>query len=483
MSHSFSMGARMGDRAFSRRSESTANVAIAATTPLMHTKIPAKASSFNAKRGHSDTLPLTDSPPVLPGRGPDTTPAMSPSKASKFRAAETGKGDLLPTSVTPRARAATSSGVSARWTSSRRRATADRVQNPSILRSRRRSIQVESDHTSALDTINVQHTRHVMDGWDDCKPATKIHYRRDISIPKLVLTMRPGTFIQVFVVMIVTYLVFDAYRQAVLATGKLEQYKSEESLMMLHLHRIEEHSIHLHENLSRLSEGTLESPDGARHTAGSSESVGVDSELLHRQTQQLRQMEEELSHEVKALQSNIKQSSRASIVRTYGEGPVQVLLDLDFGDQRDDIGGSRIAILLWYDTPYSSWTWLQQIRSGLWNGSIFQLDKGGWINAQPPASGAAVSKLEFMEKSSKTHEAWTVGLSENADGGFGMFINLKDNSEEHKNDACVGKVIDGFDALQRLVDVSRSYTDRKFTVKIKEATASHLTRAQTSGLI
>jgi hypothetical protein len=63
-----------------------------------------------------------------------------------------------------------------------------------------------------------------------------------------------------------------------------------------------------------------------------------------------------------------------------------------------------------------------------------------------------------------------------------MFINLKDNTDYHTNDVCIGKVIDGFDALQRLVDVSRNQVDNGLPVSIKGATATHLTRTHT-GLI
>ena len=52
-----------------------------------------------------------------------------------------------------------------------------------------------------------------------------------------------------------------------------------------------------------------------------------------------------------------------------------------------------------------------------------------------------------------------------------MYINLQDNSNLHKHETCVGKIIDGFDALQRLLEAVRGEQDA--SIAIRKATAMH----------
>lgn len=57
-----------------------------------------------------------------------------------------------------------------------------------------------------------------------------------------------------------------------------------------------------------------------------------------------------------------------------------------------------------------------------------------------------------------------------------MFINLADNYEEHKHETCVGKIIDGFDTLQRLLETATltGTGNVVFTnLSVKTVTATH----------
>ena len=253
----------------------------------------------------------------------------------------------------------------------------------------------------------------------------------------------------------------------------LWQFKEEESLLLLHLQKIEQQSIQLHENLNRLAKA---GPDAKSQdsTKGADSSDAVDFELIHKQTQQLYQMEEELNNEVKTLQTRIQQSARSHIVQEFGEGPVQVILDLHF----DKEGPSRISILLWHDTPHAAWTWLEQVGRHVWDGADFKWQEAHVIDAGPRKQDPLGGKIEFVEQGQHSHEAWTVGLKEDDGGALGMYINLQDNKNYHKSEVCVGKVIDGFDALQRLLEVSRSKSNEKTTIQIKSATAMHVTKRE-----
>ena len=290
------------------------------------------------------------------------------------------------------------------------------------------------------------------------------------------LGMKLGHFLQILIVLSVTVLVWESHHKALFAAQQLAQFKEEESLLLLHLQKIEQQSIQLHENLNRLAKAGGGGGNG-RNGGGGDSADAVDFDLIRKQTQQLHQMEEELNHEVRTLQARIQQSARSHIIQEFGEGPVQIVLDLDFG--LDNQGPSRISILLWHDTPHAAWTWLEQIGRHVWDGADFSWQQAHVIDAIPKRQDPVGGKIEFIEQTQHRHEAWTVGLKENDEtGGLAMYINLQDNNHFNKLDTCVGKVIDGFDALQRLLEVSRSRSYEKTPIQIKTASALHVTKRE-----
>ena len=333
--------------------------------------------------------------------------------------------------------------------------------------------------------------------------------------------LKLGNFFQLIIVLSILILVWESHHKAKFAAEQLIQFKDEENLLLLHLQQIERQSIAVHENLSRLAtsranEGNSNSNslvqeehshqdpaievakavNGADAAAAASGSVDI--ELIQKQIQQLYQMEEELNHELRSLETRIQTSARNHIIQEFGEGPVQVVLDLDFGDdpnvqqqgavhggsKKSKASANRIAILLWHDTPHAAWTWLEQIGRHVWDGADFTWQQAHVIDAAPRKHDPLGNKIEFIEQAQHGHEAWTVGLrnndpSTNGSNGLGMFINLQDNTHHHRHETCVGKVIDGFDALQRLLEVSRNRSyDQKTSIKIKSASAMHVTKRE-----
>jgi cyclophilin family peptidyl-prolyl cis-trans isomerase len=293
-----------------------------------------------------------------------------------------------------------------------------------------------------------------------------------------VLRLKLGHLLQVGIVIAVSVLVWESHHKAMFAAEQLQTFKQEESLLLLHLQKIEKHSLSLHENLTRLAKSGVTREKGG----GDSADGGVDFDLIQKQTQQLYQMDEELGREVKSLQERIQQSARSHIIQAFGEGPVQVVLELDFqGLVKLDAGSSRISILLWHDTPHAAWTWLDQITKHIWDGADFAWNEAHVIDAVPHQhqhDPAVSNKIEFVEQGQHSHEPWTVGLKELEDTGtLGMYINLQDNTQYHRHEVCVGKVMEGFDALQKLLEVSRGGgQDGKQhpTIRIKTATAMHV---------
>lgn len=307
-------------------------------------------------------------------------------------------------------------------------------------------------------------------------------------------------WVQILIAIAATGLIWHSYHRTQTIHTRLERFSDKESMSLLHLKTVEQQLVHLHENIVRLNDAAsnvVANNSGQSHSSVSRKDA-VDADLIRVQTQQLHQMEEELDHELRALQSKIQHVARSSIVTTYGEGPVQVILELDFMDpdvraalpEGSNPNHNTISILLWHDVPHAAWTWLHQIREGMWNKARFSLGKGSLsIDAIPleeyhrrESDIDDNTSLKFTEKSKKTHEPWTVGLTQ-TEYGTGMFINLQDNSALRSHDVCVGKVIDGFDALQLLVDVSRRLEGTTTSVAIKNASGAHLTRGQTQGVM
>lgn len=289
--------------------------------------------------------------------------------------------------------------------------------------------------------------------------------------------LKLGHILQVVIVVAVTALVWESHHKALFAASQISLYQDEQSLLLLHLQKLEQQSIQLHENLSRLAQSGVRTADAPDKKSGGG--GNVDFDLIHKQTQQLYQMEDELNQEVHTLQNKIQQSARNHIVAEYGEGPVQVVLDLDFGDvQKKQDGPTRISILLWHDTPHAAWTWLEQIGRNVWAGAKFDWKHGHIIDATPNALDPLGGKVEFLEQSHHSHEAWSVGLRETDEGKMTMYINLQDNSAVHRHETCVGKVIDGFDALQRLLEASRNDTDGNTVITVKSVFATHVTKKE-----
>jgi cyclophilin family peptidyl-prolyl cis-trans isomerase len=316
--------------------------------------------------------------------------------------------------------------------------------------------------------------------------------------------------LQTAVFLLVSFLIYDSHHKANLIATRLKDFKSEEAMLFLHLHRIEQQSIQLHEAMQRL-DTSHEEEDGSDNKKGEINGANVnegeylndsrharhnhlgtpniDSALIQKQTQQLMQMEEELSHEVRTLQTRIQHSAVRSIVHEYGEGPVQVIWEVVV-----DGVTSKISILLWHDTPHAAWTWLEQISRKLWDGAEIHLENNRIMNVGSVHKEVIdESRLDFIERSQQRHEAWTVGLAEPAlgsgAGGLQVFINLQDNSDFSKHNVCVGKVFDGFDVLHKLVEQSRQIQEAANGVQvpspitIRTARASHLTNRETKGLI
>lgn len=348
----------------------------------------------------------------------------------------------------------------------------------------------------------------------------------------LALFALSGVAFQCLVLFVIMVLVVWLRFQAAFTTDTLLRLREEKSLGLLKLHRLEDHSLHLHElirnRLLRMNGVGKEwsiSNDPFAATVHDQHKDHEEEELLLLQHRQLVEMSSELKRHasVTALQETIQQTAVEEIIETYGEGPVRVVIEFDFDQRNDDADrqgrtvvvntnkSTSISILLWPDAPHAAWTWLKEIHDNIWDNANLHLDaKSTMLQflSSTTLNDYHNHHLEFVEHHPNQersnpdvhHGPWTVGLRESiieedqqlrqlasdsrkekkqkrtTNSRLEMFINLADNYEEHKHETCVGKIIDGFDTLQRLLETATltGTGNVVFTnLSVKTVTATH----------
>ncbi|KAL7581710.1 hypothetical protein ACA910_022251 [Epithemia clementina (nom. ined.)] len=484
-----------------------------------------------------------DSAPVLPNRAPDAATSVAPTIASSnlrrtrssvYRAAEGGRQDVLPvTSALPpksplRARTRSTSSFSSRpYASFSGAISADQLlRSPSkSLRSRRRS-SARIDRTATNDAASCMSDDHSVEfslfehEEEPSSPKVPVYADDNVTgdgeesigankklskppskefLPMLsyydnnmLLNMKPPQFFTLILLLLITCFVAGSYRQVLAATGQIEQVRLGESTLLVHLHKIEQQALQLAENLKHISErndGVLPPSEADQNSAE------VDNDLLRVQVEKLRDMEAELDHEVRSLRKTIQQSARQEMTKSYGQGAIQVFLEIEPLVHNRPSGGpddegsfydrrNALSIRLWYDTPHTVWTFLQQIQNGAWNGALFSIQHGRALVAEPDYNNnnnkggsrrALQPSLDFVEPSERGHERYTVTLTDTS-----FAINLQDNKKLYKQEACVGIIFEGFDVLHNIVKDSAKSQN---SIRIKTARASHMTRAESAGLI
>ncbi len=317
-----------------------------------------------------------------------------------------------------------------------------------------------------------------------------------------------GVCMQLLLLLGIALLVVWSRTEAAFATDTLLRLKESESMGLLKLHRLESHSMHIHEQMRhRILRESNRNKDFDYLLDGEDldEAIGPEDDPLMNQYEHLVTMSADLHKhaDITTLQRTIQETAVDEIISTFGEGPVKVVVELDFGDKtttekRDTrrinnmVKGTYISIILWPDTPHAAWTWLEQIRRSIWDGSFLKLNPTSTLLQVGPTKHDPKDRghLEFVESHSLEeksnpdmhHGAWTIGLRETISedhkkSHLEMFINLADNREELKHETCIGKIFDGFDALQRLLEGIEVSPDGEAntSVSVKSVSAMHMT--------
>lgn len=412
----------------------------------------------------SETFPL-----ALPERAPSSGSRPPPARRRGYRAAESGRGDVLPSHNSASNRDRTNS-LSNLIASPFQKSVDPHHVEPRSLRSRKRAV-LSDDEGNGGRVPYPNYQRHSWPERDDLPhKGERTRARSFYSFPaenRWWMQMKSTQNVMVFLLFCVACFVAGSYQKVHAASSQLQTVKHEESLLMVHLHKIEEQLIELHHNFRRVSdrsEGAVASPGGG------GQRLSVDADLLDVQMRKLREMEAELDHEVRTLQNKLSDTAKRSIVRSFGEGAVQVDLDIGPGNGRDkSFTSTTISIRLWYDTPHTAWTFLQQIQNGSWNGAKFSVYQGRALMAQTDSGVDLEPRIDFIEQSQRGHDRYTVGLTDN-----GIILNLQDNREHFRREASVGVITAGFDTLRDLV--AQVEASHSATAVIKKASVSHATK-------
>jgi cyclophilin family peptidyl-prolyl cis-trans isomerase len=195
--------------------------------------------------------------------------------------------------------------------------------------------------------------------------------------------------------------------------------------------------------------------DGFSHSVERHENaVSEMSDLQYR----LQHEAEQAQH----LKKQVQELSRLEIIEKYGNKVHLVEMELTFPGSNGGPNFFTIEMASIDLMPHSVHTFLDMVSERLLNGCSFILNALNVVKAAPlPYDGtsAAEKAKAFLEKGLESvvfkeysedfpHKKYTVGFA--ADGSPSFYINTADNSEIHVGDPCFGRVISGFDTIQRL---------------------------------
>lgn len=268
--------------------------------------------------------------------------------------------------------------------------------------------------------------------------------RRGPSTTSNTKPRRLGHLVQCVVVFIIFGLVWDSHRKVEQATEQLLRYQKEESLLIAQMDRVENRARDLREHISNIKE------EEAKVAEANSVEPALKTLRLRQELAHLEHEDKMIADQLKTLQRRIQKSARDSIVKMYGEGTIRVDLQLNFNTGSPGL----LSLELSDHTPHAVWAWLQQLIRHDWNDAMFRWKLEHVVLATPARLSSQNYKLEFIERNEElNHEKYSVGLSQREDGGVNLYINLLDNGPYHENDVCIGKVVGGFGALNKLLNV------------------------------
>ena len=180
---------------------------------------------------------------------------------------------------------------------------------------------------------------------------------------------------------------------------------------------------------------------------------------------EMNELQYRLQNEAKQaanLKKLVQAMSRTEIIENFGNKVHMVEMELIFPDSNSGPRFFTIEMAPIDLMPHSVHTFLEMVNARLLDGCSFILNALNVVKAAPlPYDGRSASEkakafsenglesVVFKEYSEEyPHKKYTIGFA--ADGSPSFYINTADNSEIHVGDPCFGRVISGFDTVQRL---------------------------------
>jgi hypothetical protein len=179
------------------------------------------------------------------------------------------------------------------------------------------------------------------------------------------------------------------------------------------------------------------------------------------QKQSYQNQIDELSSVVGLLKATIQKSSTKQLRETFASAfhpfmEVELLLE--------GLTDPLVIQVAHEDTPYTAWTWLDQIRGGLWQNYVLTpvggngIELSSFLAEEEDGYRFRDVKLDFREESAQGGEAFSVGLrnpQHRGETGLVLTIHMdEDTCGQDENEVCFGKIVDGFKSLNT-VDARR----------------------------
>jgi hypothetical protein len=181
---------------------------------------------------------------------------------------------------------------------------------------------------------------------------------------------------------------------------------------------------------------------------------------------------EALSGEVQVLRSAIQQSAREQLSDTFTTSPHSMEAQLVL----EGLEAPLVLQVSHKEMPYTTWTWLDQVRRGEWDRSLLNHADADFMEITPALSVAGTrdrvphTKLNFLEDSVLGGQRFVLGLRNSPRGvnkGLILTIHLTERTcGQVEDEVCFGKVLDGFDSLNKLDSMRQPITVR--SVKVRE---------------
>lgn len=297
----------------------------------------------------------------------------------------------------------------------------------SPLRPRRRSIRIQSgmDDNSdrVMDDFSNQGTKVY-----NCSSRPKPRHHPDDKhqhANPIRSWMSFTNAIQICVLLILAVFVYDSHHKAKAHRVRLREYDEERSHILEQMMWIDKAAKKVHNRYSTMlqKDPSLES-----------------REELVEETKYLRS-------ELERVQLRIQLNARERIHQLFDEKPLHVNFKASLNNHVEDV-----ILALSDDTPHAVATLLEQVDQKLWEDLAFEPVEPGIVQVSSllPTS---TPLLEFVERSRGCHEVGAVSLRSTIKDEITMVvlrIHLGENVPLSDKDVCIGKLLQGLDALKSL---------------------------------